>query len=329
MENKKYLDDNWQNEEKLDMIPTRNGYGEGMVAAGEMNENVVALCADLTESTRTLMFKEKFPDRFIECGVSEANMVGVASGLASTGKIPFVASYAMFCPGMTWVQIRTTLCYNQQKVIIGGAHAGLSVGPDGATHQALEDIAIMRALPNMTVIVPADYHETRRAVIASLEVNSPVYLRFARENSPVFSKIDAPFEVGKSIVLRDGTDVTLIACGPMVYEALLASEILARRDISCEVINAHTIKPFDESTLLASAAKTNYVVSIEEHQIIGGLGSTVAETLGENYPVPMRRIGMNDKYGESGTADELLERYGLTAERIAQTVLSSITEERG
>lgn len=327
MVDQNYLQPNWQNREKLEAVPTRNGYGEGMVKAGEKNENVMVLCADLTESTRSLPFKEKFPDRFVECGVSEANMVAVASGLAAVGKIPFVSSYAMFCPGLTWVQLRTTVCYNKQKIIVGGAHAGLSVGPDGATHQALEDIAITRALPGMTVIVPADYHETYRAVLAAVEWDGPVYLRFAREKSPVFTQEIAPFTIGKSIVVHTGTDVTLVACGAMVYEALMASQILAQQHVSCEVINSHSIKPFDSATLLASATKTRHVVSIEEHQVIGGLGSAVAETLIEELPVPMLRIGVPDQYGESGTADELFDLYGLTGEHIAQTVLEFLKEQ--
>ncbi len=320
MFNKHYLVKDWKDRKALEHLPTRDGYGDGMVHAGEENPNVVVLCADLTESTRSLPFQQKFPERFIECGVSEANMVGVASGLASAGKIPFVSSYAMFCPGLTWVQVRTTLCYNNQKVIIGGAHSGVSVGPDGATHQALEDIAIMRVLPNMTVIAPADVPETYRAVLAAVDWPTPVYVRFGREKTPVFSRDDAPFEIGKAVVLRDGKDITLVACGPMVYEALMASEILAAKGITCEVINAHTIKPLDEKTILTSVTKTRHVVTIEEHQINGGLGSAVAELLGEQLPVPLKRIGIPDVFGQSGEADELLQYYGLTGEKIAEMV---------
>lgn len=320
MINTHYLHQDWKDRKALKQQPTRDGYGDGMVQAGAENPNVVVLCADLTESTRSLPFQQKFPERFIECGVSEANMVGVASGLASTGKIPFISSYAMFCPGLTWVQVRTTLCYNKQKVIIGGAHSGVSVGPDGATHQALEDIAIMRVIPDMTVIAPADTQETYRAVLASVDWPSSVYLRFGREKTPIFTRDDAPFEIGKAIVLRDGKDISLIACGPMVYEALEASEILATKGISCEVINAHTIKPLDDKTILTSVTKTRHVITIEEHQVTGGLGSAVAELLGEHLPVPIKRIGVPDAFGQSGEADELLEYYGLTGGKIAQAV---------
>jgi transketolase len=226
----------------------------------------------------------------------------------------------MFCPGLTWVQIRTTICYNNQKIVIGGAHSGVSVGPDGATHQALEDMAIMRVLPNMTVIAPADSPETYRAVLAAIDWDTPLYIRFAREKSPIFSRPDAPFAIGKAIVVHEGSDITLIACGPLVYEALLASELLAAKGISCEVINNHTLKPLDDKTILASVTKTRHVVTIEEHQIIGGLGSAVTELLGEHLPVPVKRIGVPDVYGQSGEANELLDHYGLTAEKIAQTV---------
>lgn len=320
MSNKQYLLDNWQNRESLEQAPTRNGYGDGLVKVGEENPNVVVLCADLTESTRSLPFKEAFPERFIECGVSEQNMVTVASGLAAVGKIPFVSSYAMFCPGLTWVQARTTLSYNERKVIIGGAHSGVSVGPDGATHQALEDMAIMRVIPNMTVIAPADMNETYRAVLAAVQAETPVYLRFGREATPVFSREDADFAIGKAIVLREGTDVTIVGCGPVVYEALAAAEQLAKDGIQCEIINSHTVKPLDIETISASARKTGKVVTVEEHQITGGLGGAVAEALSEITPVPMKRIGVPDVFGQSGEATELLDYYGLTAEKIAETV---------
>lgn len=325
MFNKQYLLDNWQDRESLDQAPTRNGYGDGMVDAGKANENVVVLCADLTESTRSLPFKEAFPERFIECGVSEQNMVTVASGLAAVGKIPFVSSYAMFCPGLTWVQVRTTLSYNERKVIIGGAHSGVSVGPDGATHQALEDIAIMRVIPNMTVIAPADTNETYRAVLAAVEAETPVYLRFGREATPVFSKEDADFAIGKAIVLREGSDVTIVGCGPVVYETLIASEQLAEEGIQCEVINSHTVKPLDVETISASARKTGKVVTVEEHQITGGLGGAVTEALSEISPVPIKRIGVPDVFGQSGESSELFDYYGLSAEKIAETVREFIS----
>ncbi len=320
MNTSQYLVDNWTDRVALDQQPTRNGYGDALVKAGEDNPHVVVLCADLTESTRSLAFKEKFPERFIEMGVSEQNMTTVASGLAAVGKIPFIASYAMFCPGLSWVQVRTTLGYNEQKVIIAGAHSGVSVGPDGATHQALEDIAIMRVIPKMTVLAPADSLETYRAVLAAVSWDTSVYIRFTREKTPVFTKESAPFVIGKAIVAREGTDVTLIACGPVVYEALQASEVLARKGIHAEVINSHTIKPLDIDTICASAAKTRKVVTVEEHQITGGLGGAVAETLGEHVPVPLLRLGVPDVYGQSGEASELLDYFGLTAEKIAASV---------
>jgi len=320
MHNQDYLLPTWNDRDSLDQTPTRNGYGDGLVKLGEINPAVVVLCADLTESTRSLPFKEAYPDRFIECGVSEQNMVTVAAGLAAVGKVPFVASYAMFCPGLTWVQVRTTLSYNEQKVIIGGAHSGVSVGPDGATHQALEDMAIMRVIPNMTVIAPADTNETYRAVLAAVDAQTSVYLRFGREATPVFSREDAEFVIGKAVVLHEGTDVTIVGCGSVVYEALMAAEQLAEQGIKCEVINSHTVKPLDVETISTSARKTGRVVTVEEHQISGGLGGAVTEALSEIMPVQIKRIGVPDVFGQSGEASELLDYYGLTAERIAGTV---------
>jgi len=301
-------------------IPTRDGYGEGVVEAGRKNPNVVVLCADLTESTRSQWFQEEFPDRFVEIGVAEQNLVTVATGMAAVGKIPFASSYATFSPGRNWEQIRTTIAYNNRPVKIVGAHAGISVGPDGATHQALEDVALMRALPNMTVLVPCDYVEARKATLAAVDRPSPVYLRLGREKTPVFTTGETPFEIGKAEIFRTGIDVTIVACGSLVYQALLAANELAKDSIAAEVINSPSIKPLDVDTIVGSAQKTGRVVTAEEHQINGGLGGAVAEVLGEKYPVPMRRVGVQDRFGQSGKADELMKEYGLDAAAIVQAV---------
>lgn len=305
---------------EVESVPIRNGYGEGLVEAGKQDQNVVVLCADLTESTRSLAFQKTFPDRFVQMGVAELNMASVASGLAAVGKIPFISSYAVFSPGRNWDVIRVTICYNNQNVKIAGAHSGISVGPDGATHQALEDMAIMRVLPTMTVIAPADAHEARRATIAAAKSLGPVYIRFAREKTPIVTTDKTPFEIGKAYVYREGKDVTVVACGPLVYESLMAAETLAKKKISVEVINCPTVKPLDQKTILASVKKTKCVVTVEEHQVTGALGGAVAEFLGENYPVPMRRVGMPDHFGESGEPDELLAKYGMKAGDIIKAV---------
>lgn len=304
----------------VEMVPTRNGYGDGVVEAGRANQNVVVLCCDLTESTRSLAFAKEFPQRFFEMGVAEQNMAGVAAGMATAGKIPFISSYAVFSPGRNWDQIRVAIAYSDLNVKIMGAHAGISVGPDGATHQALEDIAITRVLPNMTVISPCDVHEARRAVIAASKHIGPVYIRFGREKTPVITKKTAPFEIGKAYVLREGTDVSLIATGPLVYEALLAAEQLQKRGIEAEVINCPSIKPLDEKTILKSIQKTGGAVTIEEHQIVGGLFGAVAEFLSRTNPVPIMPVGMSDCFGESGTPDELLTKYGMRAKDILRAV---------
>lgn len=304
--------------EGIKQIPTRDGYGHGIVELGENDKNVVVLCADLTDSTRSNLFKDRFPERFIEIGVAEQNLVTVASGLAAVGKIPFIASYAMFCPGRCWEQIRTTICYNDRNVKIMGAHAGISVGPDGATHQALEDIAIMRALPNMVVVVPCDVNEAKKATIAVGKMKKPAYVRFARDKTPVFTTEMTPFKLGKAEIYRNGKDVTIIACGPLVYQALLAARELEKGKIEAMVINCHTIKPLDTETIVKCAKKTGAVITVEEHQIIGGLGGAVAECLSENYPVPMKRVGVMDRFGESGEPDELLQKFGLTCVNIVE-----------
>lgn len=306
---------------KPECAPTRNGYGTGVVAAGDRDENVVVLCCDLTESTRSLDFAKKFPNRFFEMGVAEQNMAGVAAGMAACGKIPFIASYAVFSPGRNWDQIRVSICYSNLNVKIIGAHAGISVGPDGATHQALEDIALMRVLPNMTVLVPCDAHEAARAVLAAARTRSPVYIRLGRETTPIITTERAPFQIGRAYVLRTGHDVSIIACGPLVYEALAAAELLHTRGIDAEVVNCPTIKPLDEATLLTSIEKTGCAVTVEEHQITGGLFGAMSELVARTSPVPVLPIGMRDSFGESGTPQELLTKYGMKSRDIVAAVL--------
>jgi len=347
----------------IEMIPTRQGYGEGLVEAGEKDERVVVLCADLTESTRSNLFKEKFPKRFIEVGVAEQALATLASGMANYGKIPFISSYAAFSPGRNWEQIRTTIALNNVPVKIAGAHAGLTVGPDGATHQMLEDIALMRAMPNMVVIAPADAIETKKAVLALIDpsagsglASKPAYIRFAREITPVITSEKTPFKIGRAEILWDSikpdtehspsqrlsraggqstnqpitNGVAIVACGPLVYEALLAAKKLSegRNKIGCIVINCHTIKPLDEETIIAAAKKTGCVVTVEEHQITGGLGGAVAETLSRNYPVPIEYVGMPDSFGESGEPNELLEKYGMKSKHIVAAIRKVISRKK-
>jgi transketolase len=300
--------------------PTRSGFGRGLVAAGQRNASVVALCADLTSSTKMDEFAKLFPDRFVEVGVAEQNLVTLASGMSLAGKIPFVSSYAAFSPGRNWEQIRTTICLNQANVKVVGSHAGVSVGPDGATHQMLEDIALMRVLPHMVVVVPCDGIEAEKATLAIAGHQGPAYLRLAREKSPVMTTAATPFALNKAQVFREGEDVTIVACGSMVYQALVAAEHLSKQGIEAEVINCPVIKPLDAITILKSARKTGRVVTCEEGQVAGGLGGAVAELLSEQHPVPMRRMGMLDHFGESGTPDELLEHFGLTAPHIVAKV---------
>lgn len=310
----------------IEQVPTRNGYGEGLVQAGEKDERVVALCADLTESTRTDAFSKKFPERFIEVGVAEQAMATIASGMANYGKIPFIASYAAFSPGRNWEQIRTTIALNDLPVKIAGHHAGISVGPDGATHQMLEDIAIMRTMPNMTVVVPCDSLESRKATIAASQNGKPTYLRFAREKTPVFTTDNTPFTVGKAYSIWESRQpqATIIGCGPLLYEALLAAKLLEESMIGVDIINCHTIKPIDEDALIGAARKTGALVTVEEHQIAGGLGSAVAEVISRNLPVPIEFVGMPNSFGESGQPDELLEKYKMKAKDIVEAVKKAI-----
>lgn len=296
--------------------PIRKGFGRGLREAGRIDENVVAACADLTDSTQMSLFKEAYPERFFEIGVAEQNLVTVGSGLAAMGKIPFVSSYAAFSPGRNWEQIRTTACLNNRPLKVVGSHAGVSVGPDGATHQMLEDIALMRVLPNMVVIAPGDSLEAERATMALARDDRPAYLRLAREATPIFTTARTPFEIGKAYVVAPGEDVTIIATGTMTYQALVAAEKLYRDGVDAEVIHCPTIKPLDTQTILRSVKRTGKVVTVEEGQAAGGLGGAVAEFLSEHYPVPIRRIGMQDRFGESGEPNELLDHFGLNAKNI-------------
>ncbi len=305
---------------------TRAGFGRGLVKAGENNVNVVALTADLAESVQFHHFAERFPERFIEVGIAEQNLVTVASGMAHVGKIPFTGSYAAFSPGRNWEQIRTTIALNNQPVKIVGSHAGLNVGPDGATHQVLEDIALMRTLPHMVVIAPGDAIEAERVAQVVASDNRPTYIRLAREKSPIFSTNEAPFEIGPAYVLREGSDVSLLSTGTMTAQALLAADQLARQGVSVEVIHVPTIKPLNEETILRSVRKTGKAITVEEHQIAGGFGSAIAELLGEQLPTKMKRIGVDDQFGQSGTATELLDHYGLTADKIAQTISDFLSQ---
>ncbi len=315
---------------KIEQLPTRNGYGDGLVEAGRLDKNVMVLCADLTESTRSLTFKQKFPDRFVQLGVSEQSMASIAAGMSLAGKVPFISSYACFSPGRNWEQIRTTVALQNSNVKIAGAHAGVSVGPDGATHQMLEDIALMRVIPRMTVLVPCDTHETRKATLAAAKMKGSCYLRFAREKSPVFTTLKTPFKIGRAETFRFGTDLTIIAAGPLLYESLLAAETLAREHgIQACVINCHTIKPLDIKTIVHAAKETGAVVTVEEAQTAGGLGGVVCETLAGHAPVPVERIGMHNRFGESGEPAQLLEGFGLTAPYILQAALRTLKRKHG
>src|SRR3989344_2060759 len=312
-------------------VNTRDGYGKGLVKAGEKNPDVVVICADLTESTRSLWFQEKFPDRFVEVGVAEQNMASLAAGMAATGKVVFISSYAAFSPGRNNEQIRTTISYNSWKskpgkeinVKIGGAHAGISVGPDGATHQQLEDVALMRMQPGMTVLVPCDDLECEKATVAAAEYPGPVYIRFGRTSYPSYTTLKTPFQIGRIEEFRSGKDCTIIANGPLLYEALVAAKKL-EKEIDCQVLNCHTVKPLDCGTLLKAVQKTGCVVTAEEHQWLGGLGGAIAEFISEVYPVPIKRIGGQDRFGDSGNPDELVKEFHLTADDIVKAVREAV-----
>ncbi|MFH1751193.1 MAG: transketolase C-terminal domain-containing protein [Candidatus Micrarchaeota archaeon] len=303
--------------EKVEKVPSRDGLGKGLLELGLTHPEVVVLCCDLKDSTRVQWFEEKYPDRYFEVGVAEQNMAGIAAGMASEGKIPFIASYAVFSPGRNWDQIRVSICYSENNVKVIGAHAGISVGPDGATHQALEDVAIMRCLPKMTVISPCDWVEAMKATIASVDIKGPAYIRLSRDKVPVITAEDTPFKIGRAEIFRDGSDVSLIASGQLVYEALVAAKELEKEGVSASVINNHTIKPIDKAALIKAAKATGAIVTAEEHQIQGGMGSAISEVLCENYPVPMKYVGIDDRFGESGTPDSLLDKFCLRGKDIA------------
>ncbi len=297
----------------VEQIPIRKGFGEGLVIAADNDPQVVGLCADLTDSTQMNLFKDKYPNRFIEIGVAEQNLASVGSGMAAMGKIPFITSYAMFSPGRNWEQIRTTVCYNDRPVKIAGSHAGISVGPDGGTHQAIEDIAITRVIPRMVVISPCDAIEARKATIEAAKNGTPVYIRLAREKTPVMTTDETPFEIGKAQVIweSENSKAGIIATGALLYKALNAARSLKEKGIEVEVMNLATIKPLDEASIIEFAKKNKKIITVEEHQIRGGMGSAVAECLAQNYPVPMKFIGVDDQFGQSGTPEELIEFYGM------------------
>ena len=323
-----HLDKNFDTKD-MASVPSRNGYGDGLVEAGKRDERVVALAADLTESTRTLPFAELFPNRFVQVGITEQNMASVASGMAAMGKIPFIASYAMFSPGRNWEQIRTTIAYNESNVKIIGAHAGVSVGPDGATHQAIEDIALMRVIPNMIVIAPADIHEARKATLAAAKYEGPVYIRVGRSNTPVVTTPESPFEIGKAEVFyeRDiklDKKVGIIVTGTLLFNALKSAQILEEKGIGVTVLHVPTIKPLDKEAVVKIAREHNFIITVEEHQKVGGLGGAVAEYLSEVHPTKIIRIGVDDQFGQSGEPDELIKHYGMSVESIVDKVLNNI-----
>lgn len=304
----------------IEQEPTRKGYGEGLLELGEADERVMVLTGDLAGSTQAADFGKKFPNRFVEVGVAEQNMMGIAAGLAHEGKIPFISSYAVFSPGRSWDQLRVAVCYSNNNVKVAGAHTGISVGPDGATHQALEDIAITRVLPNLTVVVPCDYLETKKATLALGKMLGPAYFRFAREKTPVFTTDKTNFEIGKAEIFKDGTDVVIIGSGPVLYNGLLAALELEKEGMSVMVVNNHTIKPIDKDTIVAAAQKCGAVVTLEEHQIMGGAGSAVVEVLAQFYPVPVEMVGVDNHFGESGEPNELIEKYGMGKEAVKAAV---------
>ena len=314
-----HLDKNFDTKD-MQQVPSRNGYGEGLIEAAKRDARVVALAADLTESTRTLQFAEAFPKRFVQVGIAEQNMASVAAGMAAMGKIPFIASYAMFSPGRNWEQIRTTVAYNNSNVKVIGAHAGISVGPDGATHQAIEDIALMRVMPNMIVIAPADVHEARKAVLAAAKHDGPVYIRIGRSETPVVTTKESPFEIGKAMLAYEakaelGKTVLIVVTGTLLYNAIKAATLLEAQGIGASVLHMPTVKPLDTEALLAHAKEHAGIVTVEEHQIIGGLGGAVAECVSEFHPVQVLRVGVEDQFGQSGEPNELIEFYkmGVTA----------------
>lgn len=304
--------------EVLGKKDTRSGFGEGLLEIGKQNKDVVALCADLTGSLKMNAFQNEFPERFFQVGIAEANMMGLAAGMTIGGKIPYTGTFANFSTGRVYDQIRQSIAYSQKNVKICASHAGLTLGEDGATHQILEDIGMMKMLPNMTVIVPADFNQTKQATMAIANYEGPVYLRFGRPSVPIFVKPHANFQIGKADMIMEGTDVTIIACGHLVWKSIEAAQELAKEGISAEVINMHTIKPLDEKAVLNSVAKTKCVVTAEEHMINGGLGDSVAQVLSRNNPAPQEYVGVNDSFGESGTPAELMTKYGIDTPNIIE-----------
>jgi len=306
---------------------TRSGFGDGLLEAGKKNKNVVALCADLTGSLKMNAFENEFPERFFQTGISEANMVGMAAGMTIGGKIPFTGTFANLTTSRVYDQVRQSIAYSHKNVKLCGSHAGVTLGEDGATHQVLEDLGMMKMLPNMTVINPCDYNQTKAATLAIAEYDGPVYLRFGRPKVPVFMPDDKPFKIGEAINLIEGTDVSIFATGHLVWEAILAEEILAEKGIKAEVINIHTIKPLDAKAIKESVAKTGCAVVAEEHQINGGLGDSIAQVLIQNQPVPLEYVGVNDQFGESGTPEQLMKKYGLSASNIVDAALKTINRK--
>ncbi len=308
---------------------TRSGFGDGIVEAARKNANVVALTADLAGSLKLQQFMKEFPERFIQCGIAEANMMGIAAGLTIGGKIPFTTTFANFSTGRVYDQIRQSIAYSDKNVKICASHAGLTLGEDGATHQILEDIGLMKMLPGMTVIVPCDYNQTKLATMAIAEYHGPVYLRFGRPSWPIFTNPDEPFVIGKAQQFSEGTDVSIFACGHMVWNAIQAGAALQERGISVEVINLHTIKPLDEEAILASIRKTGCAVTAEEHNIIGGMGDAVAQVATRNFPIPIEFVGTKDTFGESGTPDQLLKKYGLDVPDIIAAAEKVMARKKG
>lgn len=314
--------------EILKTADTRSGFGDGLSELGKKNSKVVALCADLTGSLKMGQFKKDFPERFFQVGIAEANMMGVAAGLAIGGQIPYTGTFANFSTGRVYDQIRQSIAYSEKNVKICASHAGITLGEDGATHQILEDIGMMKMLPNMTVINPCDYYQTKAATIAIADHEGPVYLRFGRPKVPAFIAPDAPFEIGKALMLNEGSDVSIFATGHLVWKAIQAGEILAEKGISAEIINIHTIKPLDVEAIIASVKKTGAAVSAEEHQLNGGLGDSIAQTLARNYPAPLEMVGVNDQFGESGKPEDLMEKYGLSTQHVVDAALKAIERKQ-
>ena len=313
---------------RVKMVPTRDGFGEGLVELGRTNKDVVVLSADLTDSTRAAWFKKQFPDRFFGLGVAEQDMIGAAAGFALMGKIPFACTFGVFASGRAWDQIRISAAYMNLNVKIVGTHGGISVGPDGATHQALEEIALMRILPNMTVLVPCDAIEAKKATIEAAKTKGPVYMRLGRSGVPVITKPEDPFKIGKANMLREGKDLTIFACGQMVYEAITASEMLASEGIKAAVINMHTVKPLDREAVIKAACETGAIVTAEEHTVLGGFGSAIAEVVSQNCPVPIKMIGVQDRFGVSGEPDELFEYFGLKAKNIVKAAKEALAMKK-